>query len=252
MSRLIIVFVLMALPAAATLDQVFAVSAVNGGSIANCNAMATGTTSAAVSFGCGIDGNSFSGKAGAELGLGAYGIGVSTTIQAAGFAGNPDSSIYAVESRVDFSWSQEFIITGAEGKGYVTPQLAGSFCAPTISGSTTLTFFGALCRPAGEWSLPGGGAGLAIPVTFDVPFTITLSGSLACSTINGLSNCGVYGRNMTAYVSDLIFSDARGNLLTGATLAAVVPEVPSFILLLTVVSVLFIPRARHMKRDMRL
>src|ERR1700682_1073029 len=120
MSRLIIVFVLMALPAAATLDQVFAVSAVNGGSIAHCYATATGTTSAAVSFGCDIYGTSFSGKAGAELGLGAYGIGVSTTIQAVGFADNPDSSIYAVEPRVELSWSQEFIITGAEGKGYVT------------------------------------------------------------------------------------------------------------------------------------
>src|ERR1035437_7098247 len=124
--------------------------------------------SAAASFSCDVNGTSFGGEASAELGLGPYGIGASTTTSAFGYHSLFDFAF----SRVDFSWSEELVIMGVQGTGYVTPQLGGGgfgFCnAPPLGGSAHLVLFGAECGPAGGWFIPGGG-GVRIPITFGGP-----------------------------------------------------------------------------------
>jgi hypothetical protein len=200
--------------------------------------------SAAASFSCDVNGTSFGGEASAELGLGPYGIGVSTTTSAFGY----HSLFDFVSSTVEVSWSQEFVITGVEGTGYVAPQLGGGpfgFCnAPPFGGGVHLVLFGASC--AGGW-----GNDFGIPVTFGVPYTITISGSMACSSFDQLNDCGAYGGQMTTYVSDLIFTDSTGNPLTVLSIApgvislAPVPEIPGWALLATCTLAIAILRRRE-------
>ena len=68
-----------------------------------------------------------------------------------------------------------------------------------------------------------------IPVTFGVPYTLTMSGFDEC--IEGEDNlCGT----VSTYVSNLTFTDANGNPLTGLTLVPYpAPEATSGLLLLT-------------------
>ena len=95
----------------------------NTGFTPSCSATSTGTISAFASISCEVNGTSLSGSAGVQLGLGPYGIGISTTTHANG-AGNLDHLLPQMVSSVEFNWSQSFIITGADGDGLVRPRPA--------------------------------------------------------------------------------------------------------------------------------
>jgi hypothetical protein len=148
-----------------------------------CGGSAEGATSASVSLACtDSEGDLVSGNSTAQVGIGPYGIGASWDLEAQGLYFTQDPLIfYFVGSRATLSWSQEFVLEGATGSGFVEPAFAYSLgiagCA--IGGCTLLmTIDGTIVDPASlaaDRRLPTvPSASLQIPITYNEPFTVTV------------------------------------------------------------------------------
>ena len=102
-----------------------------------CGGDAQGTTSASISFACDFIATDhlgsqeiqvheyYRGSAEAETGVGPYGIGESMSLSVYGinYPYEPFRMAFALAS---FSWSQDVIVRGARGSGYVIATLSGS------------------------------------------------------------------------------------------------------------------------------
>ena len=95
-----------------------------GVAVPGCGSATAGTSFAATSFSCNLAGVSYSGSATGQTGLGPYGIGVSMSAGAEGNTAQVTDPSYVTHSNVSLSWSQDFVIEGAQGNGFVTFDLA--------------------------------------------------------------------------------------------------------------------------------
>lgn len=212
-------------------------------SVPGCGGTVSGSTSAAIGFSCDAEFTSFggrteadpfSGEANAETDLGPYGIGASFGVQAEGCANFADDAEFGSNpcshSIVSLTWSQDFTIEGAQGNGFVDVTLSGSF------GSSAFGFNG-LNFDLWNVGIPSPlFSQFQIPVTFGVPYTLTISGRAFCSAFDELDCQG-----LGAEVSDLEFTDALGNPLTGVTLVPV-PDPSATVLIATVALIVVILR----------
>lgn len=220
-------FVLATSPAAA--DSV--TSAYAGvGSI--CGGSAIGTSFASVSFNCVFTDIKyggypyFYGSALAETGVGPYGIGGIVTVNINGNFGVSEYwGLISSSGQARLDWSQDFIIEGAQGNGFVQPEvLGGGTCGYyTVS---SLSIWG---ESVPEWctSIYQPGWLSPIPVTFGVPYTLSMHGFAGAEALDA-----ILGGTIDFYVADLRFTDASGNPLSGLTVEAV-PEPSSLVLTCT-------------------
>jgi hypothetical protein len=202
-----------------------------------CGGDAQGTTSASISFACDFMATDhlgsqeiqvheyYSGSAEAETGVGPYGIGESLSLSVYGinYPYEPFRMAFALAS---FSWSQDVIVRGAQGSGYVIATFSGS--GLRLMDSFDMTLFN-----AGFWDDPYY-LRFPIPITFGVPYTLSMSGSTEfCDAISEGCPSG-----QSLFVSDLSFyagitdDEPMGHLVPGAYLE-VVPEISSWLLLAT-------------------
>jgi len=178
-----------------------------------CGGDAQGTTSVSISFACDYMATYYSGYAEAETGVGPYGIGASMVLRANG-NNDPYEPPRAAFAHASFSWSQDVIVRGAQGSGYAIATISGSRFQSLLG---NLTLFN-----ADYYTNP-----LITPITFGVPYTLSMSGStLLCDGFDS-EWCG----QPDIFVSDLSFY-ADGYLVPGAYLETV-PEISSWLLLAT-------------------
>jgi hypothetical protein len=190
--------------------------------VPGCGGVVSGTSLASVAFACTIPGvGGFAGRAVAETGLGPYGIGVNLNVLASGSTVSGDVEAFAASSIL---WSQDYVIEGAEGMGFVTGQFPGLGSDSFQTARFNDVLWGQFVEAGG---FPPGSP-FKIPVMFGVPYTLMLSASGECVGFD--VNCGSVG----AQVTDLKFLDANGNPLSGMGLVPV-PEPSALLLLATVV-----------------
>ena len=194
-----------------------------------CGASSEGSASASVAFSCTSEGYPFSGSATAQAGIGPYGIGASWDLEATGDV--PD--VGEADSFATILWSQEFILEGATGAGIFEPafqESLSSACAGGVggcllsiswSGESILAFFSPPTLPGPDY--PGD-----VPITFNVPFVISVVGTEKCSGHDEIA-CGAN----SVELSDFVATDESGNPLPGVSLEPV-PEPTSIVLLGTV------------------
>jgi hypothetical protein len=243
MLKFITVLMLLALPA--TADNFSFVSASSyiisqtGDPVPpECRDAAAGTLSASAAFACTYMGiPSYSGRASGQLETGPYGIGVTIDLQAYQPAYQPD-----VFSRVDFQWSQDFVIEGAEGSGFVIATTTGIYSGMEYNLQSRTVIYSNLWGHDGYPFFDR----IPIPVTFGIPYTLSMSGSKLFNPLDSL-----YYATTTVYVSDLALTDAAGNPLTGLSLVAV-PEVSSWVLLATCAIAIAILRWGELHRTRKL
>jgi hypothetical protein len=202
-----------------------------------CGGDAQGTTSVSISFACDFMATDhlgsqeiqvheyYSGYAEAKTGVGPYGIGASVDVYPNGnnIPYEPLRTAFALAS---FSWSQDVIVRGAQGSGYAIATIGGF-----QSLLSNLTLFNA--------DFQFGYRPLITPITFGVPYTLSMSGHT--SFCDGFYSewCG----QRDIFVSDLSFY-ADGYLVPGAYLE-VVPEISSWLLLATCAIPTVISRLRR-------
>jgi hypothetical protein len=202
-----------------------------------CGGDAQGTTSASISFACDLMATYYSGYAAAETGVGPYGIGERMHTGAYGVnIYEPFRTAFAFAS---FSWSQDVIVRGAQGSGYVTAIFSGS-------GLHGMGPFGMTLFNAGfSYAYPF--FQFPIPITFNVPYTLAMSGSSRFCDGDYSEWCA---SDQSFFVSDLSFyagitdDEPMGHLVPGAYLE-VVPEISSWLLLATCAIPTVISRLRR-------
>lgn len=212
--------VLFSSPAMADIVNVMSEVDQGGVAVPGCGGATAGTSFAATSFSCNLDGFSYSGYASGQTGLGPYGIGVSMEAGSSGVKFT--TPFYTSESSVSLSWSQDFVIEGAQGNGFVEFDLArgGDGFNLEEGAGLSVDLFG--------FSLPDGAESSGpVPVTFGTQYTISMSGFLKCSAFDAFG-CG----SLFVDISDIEFMDASGNVLSGVSLEPV-PEICSWLLLAT-------------------
>lgn len=215
-----------------------------------CGGDAQGTTSASIAFACDFVATDhlgsqeiqvheyYSGSAEAETGVGPYGIGESMHLFVYGnnYPYEPFRTAFALAS---FSWSQDVIVRGAQGSGYAIATFSGSGIHGM--GPFDMTLFN-----AGFWDqdyyfrFP-------IPITFNVPYTLSMSGSSEFCDGFYSEWCA---QDQSLFVSDLSFyagfndDEPMGHLVPGAYLE-IVPEISSWLLLATCAIPTVISRLRR-------
>jgi hypothetical protein len=216
--------------------------------VPECGGTLTGTTLAAVSYACDFTSTSyfgvqttdqFSGAASGATGLGPYGIGASFTDSGSGcpfFADDIQYGNICALEFVNITWSQDFVVEGAQGSGFVDVAISG-FDHSGDGNRLTFNLF--------NTDIPlffGADGADGIPVTFGEVYTFTVTATAVCSAFDN-QYCGV----ADASVSDLVFRDAAGNVLPDAVLVPV-PEIHSLFLLATLALTCVIRRRMAMPR----
>jgi hypothetical protein len=187
----------------------------NPPTVPGCGGTKQGVFSASISFSCEM---LYSGSAAAETEVGPFGIGGGFGLSA--FGSSPELE---AASSASFSWSQDVVIRGAQGSGFATG---------TISGLSTLgdDFWAAFSLTLFDQPILAVSNTFTIPVTFGVPYTLTMSGrSEVCTARDPSFGCG---GSPEIFVDSLSFLDANGNPLPNAMLVDV-PESSSWLLLAT-------------------
>jgi hypothetical protein len=189
-----------------------------------CGGDAQGTTSVSISFACDFMATEYwgsqeiqvheyySGYAEAKTGVGPYGIGAILDVGANGKNDSyePFRAAFALAS---FSWSQDVIVRGAQGSGDAVATISGF---PSLLSNLTL------------FNVDSIGYGpFIIPITFGVPYTLSMSGYTSYCDGYPSEWCG----QRDIFVSDLSFY-ADGYLVPDAYLE-IVPEISSWLLLAT-------------------
>jgi hypothetical protein len=214
--------------------------------VPGCGGQTTGESFASTSFSCNLDGLNYLGNASGQTGLGPYGIGASMSadsdFNADRLTLDPDP--YVTNSNVSLSWSQDYVIEGAQGSGFVTFDVVGNTSFGTGEGvNVSIDLFGFPFLSGGGSGTGGSGP---LPVTFGAQYTISISGNLRCrgdALEIGDDGCG----SVSFDVSDIAFFDASGDVLAGVTLEPV-PEIGSWLLLATcAIPVVLWRRARSLR-----
>ncbi len=212
--------------------------------VPGCGGAAAGTSFAATSVFCNLDSAFFSANASGQTGLGPYGIGVSMRADASGVTFTSPS--YTAESSVSVSWSEDFVIEGARGDGFITFDLTrgGSGAAALDIGGSDISadLFGVSIPEVCECFE------LTEPVTFDTQYVFSMSGFLRCSAFDQIG-CG----SLSLDLSNIEFTDASKNVLRGVTLEPVgletTPETSSWLLLATCAAPVIVWRRSRSKRS---
>jgi len=188
--------------------------------VPGCGGTKQGVFSASISFSCEM---LYSGSAAAETEVGPFGIGGSFGLSA--FGSSPELE---AASSASFSWSQDVVIRGAQASGFAIGTMSGlRSLAEDFWADVSLTLFNN--DFVIEEALQNNGT-FTIPVTFGVPYTLTMSGrSEVCTARDPIFGCGDHPE---ISVGSLSFLDANGNPLPDAQLVNV-PESSSWLLLAT-------------------
>jgi hypothetical protein len=243
---------LFAFSGAALADQIVSSIGYNFFSpVPGCGGSASGSTSASVSFNCTGGDLVLQGSAAAQVGLGPFGIGANwdLTATAGGLGANLSTR---VESTASLNWSQQFVLDGATGSGFLEPAFATvgaegcllGGCNQTISINGT----GFSLSDVDSNSLPAVPSAYSqIPVTYGEPFSVTITGTPDCDSNDQTGGCGYTSFDL----SDLAFFDSNGNSLAGVTLVPV-PQPTSVTLMSTMLlAVAFVARKRIARRAIR-
>ncbi len=211
-----------------------------------CQATTTGNTAVSLSVGCETSVGFKTASSSAELGIGPYGIGVETQLFGGGCC------VDFSEETIQYSWDEDFTIEGAQGSGFVLPEISGP-CGNGGFGGFNVSFnlwgaaFGDELRPipgCNYLRLSDFAVNPPIPVTFGVPYSLQFSGMQFCQEGEGVGACG----DIATYLSNLTITDAAGNPLViesvndGVILLA--PEFGSFALLATIALLITYSRLR--------
>lgn len=178
-----------------------------------CGGESEGMFSASINTSC--DGGLLTAGAEGQTLVGPYGIG-----EIFNQGANGGNATGIAVSMASFSWSQGVIIKGATGSGYALVTVEGlQFLPNDIWYSFDLNLF--------NEDLYGNDL-FEIPVTFGVPYTLTMDGRSATCYGDIHEACGT----SEIFVSSLSFEDSNGNPLPGAMLVDL-PEASSWLLLAT-------------------
>jgi len=170
----------------------------------------------------------------AETEIGPYGIGGGFGLHA--FGSSPELEAASLAS---FSWSQDVVIRGAQGSGFVIGTISGlpSLVAEDFWAAFSLTLF--------DQPIIFASRTFTIPVTFGVTYTLKMSGSSeVCTATDPSFGCGDHPE---IFVDSLSFFDAKGNPLPDAHLVNV-PENSSWLLLSNCALLIVLSRLRSTVR----
>ncbi len=180
-----------------------------------CGGESEGMFSASINTSC--DGGLLTAGAEGQTSVGPYGIGGIFNQGANG------ARPYAIAvSMLSFSWSQGVIIKGGTGSGYALVTVDG------LNNVNEAGFWAELDMTLFNEQLVGSEFTGMIPVTFGMPYTLTMDGSSVTCFGDIHEACGT----SEFFVSALSFEDSNGNPLPGAMLVDL-PEASSWLLLAT-------------------